>query len=88
MGPATETTTMTDVLLKAIEENSLESSFKMFLEGEKYKCTEMEAVRRLQLLGQGGVFSRAQKGIKCSPEDRASWGGEVKSTAYTAGDWA
>lgn len=84
MGPATETTTMTDVLLEATEENRLESSFRMFLEVEKYQCTEMEAVWRLPLLGQRGVFSRAQKESKCSPQSRASWGGEVKSTAFRA----
>lgn len=86
MGPATETTTMTDVLLKATEGNGLKSSYEMFFEVEKYQRIEMETVWRntmglLPLLSQRGIFSRAQKGSMCSPRSRAScclgWGGQL-----------
>lgn len=46
MGPATETTAMTDMLLKATDEIGLENSSQMFLEVEKYQCAEMKAVWR------------------------------------------
>lgn len=46
MGPATETTTVTDMLLKATEGEGLESSYNMFLEVENYPCIEMETVWR------------------------------------------
>jgi len=76
MGPATATTTMTDVLLKATEGNKLESSYEMFLEVEKYQHTEMETLWRntvglLPLLLQRGISGRAQKGSMCSTQPRA-----------------
>lgn len=64
MGPATETTAMIDMLLKATEGNGLEGSYEMFFEVEKYQCIEMETVWSntvglLLLLLQRGISGRA-----------------------------
>lgn len=96
MGPATETTAMTDVLLKATDETRLENSSQMFLEVEKYQCAEMKAVWRntvglLPLLVQRGMFGRAQKGRMCSPQSRAScslgWGGQLGYERHCLESW-
>lgn len=96
MGPATETTTVTDMLSKATEGNGLESSYEMVLEVEKYQSIEMETVWRntvclLPLLLQRGIFGHAQKGSMCLPQSRAScslrWGGQLGCERHRLQSW-